>query len=477
MAVVLFCSYDFLLFFSLVFLIYWCLPWHRARVGLLATASFVFYAFWSHWLALIVLVSTVVDYILARTLDSLTCPRRRRLLVIVSIVMNLGVLVYFKYADFFLHSLEQALRAAGARVSMPVLQLLAPIGISFYTFEAINYVVDVYRRKIPAERNLSHFLLFILFFPHLLAGPIVRARDFLPQIRRPKRWSWARFHLGGQYVLIGLFKKMVVADHMAIFADPVFADPTRFEAGTLWLAAIAYALQVYCDFSGYSDLAIGTAHMLGFKLAPNFNLPFLAPNIAEFWRRWHISLSSWVRDHVYIPLGGSRGSRWQMYRNLMIAMVLSGLWHGASWTCVAFGFIHGMFLLVHRWFRTLCEQRPSLDALLRTRVGTAVRIAFTFTCFVCSLVIFRCVTLAQGADMLGRMIVPHGRAVAWPNAILVWHAFAILALGHWLAQKGRWKRLRESLPSPVRGFGYACFLLLILVLAPMATKSFIYFQF
>ena len=476
-AAVLFCSYQFLLFFAVVFAIYWSLPWAQARVSLLVVASFTFYASCNRWLALLVLGSTLADYLVALGLDALACPRRRRLLVVFSVLMNLGLLVYFKYANFFLHSIEDALRASGATASLPVLHVVVPVGISFYTFEAINYVVDVYRRRIPAERNLGHFLLFILFFPHLLAGPIVRARDFLPQIRAPKRWSWGRFHLGGQLVLLGLFKKMVVADHMALFADPVFANPAHFAPGTLWLAALAYALQVYCDFSGYSDLAIGTAHMLGYKLAPNFNMPFLSRNMSEFWHRWHISLSTWIRDYVFIPLGGSRCGRWRTYRNLLLTMTLAGLWHGASWTNVAFGFIHGMFLLIHRAFRGAVEKRPPLDALLRTRIGTAARIALTFVCFVCSLVVFRCVTLAAGADMLGRMFAPRGSAMAWSDPLLVWMALAVLALGHWIAQEGRWQRLRARLPSAVRGLGYACFLLLILALAPMTTRTFIYFQF
>ena len=191
---------------------------------------------------------------------------------------------------------------------MPVLSVILPVGISFYTFEAINYTVDVYRRKIRAERDLGHFLLFILFFPHLVAGPIVRAKDFLPQIRRRKHWDWARIHLGMQFILMGLFKKLAVADHLAQYADPIFADPTLYRTSAIWMGVLAYAIQIYCDFSGYTDMAIGCAHLLGYRLAKNFNLPYLAVNVSDFWRRWHISLSSWLRDYLFIPLGGSRGN-------------------------------------------------------------------------------------------------------------------------------------------------------------------------
>ncbi len=472
-----FCSYEFLAFFMVVFLVYWSLPWRQARVGLLVVASFAFYASWNHWLAILVFASAAFDYLLALVLGSVSSPRWRRLLVAASVLMNLGLLCYFKYANFFLQSLGDALHAAGASASLPVLQVFAPIGISFYTFEAINYVVDVYRRQIPPERNLAHFLLFITFFPHLLAGPIVRARDFLPQIRRPKRWNGERFNMGGLYILMGMFKKMVIADHMALFADPIFADSSRFSTGTLWLAALAYALQVYCDFSGYSDMAIGAAHMLGYKLAPNFNMPYISANIGEFWRRWHISLSSWIRDYVYIPLGGSRGPRWRTYLNLIIVMSLAGLWHGASWTNVAFGFIQGLYLLTHRVFRAACERHPRVSDVLRTRGGTLARIGFTFGCFVCSLVIFRCTTLAQGAVMLGNMFTSHAGQLAPFNPGPVWQSFALLTFCHWFAASGLWKCLRQHVPTSIRGIGYASLLVLILALAPTTTKTFIYFQF
>jgi alginate O-acetyltransferase complex protein AlgI len=473
----LFCSQKFLVFFAIVFAVYWALPWHRLRVWLLLGASFYFYASWNHWLALLICVSTLLDYLIARALDSSLAPRWRRLLLVTSVAANLGLLVYFKYADFFLRSLEEALRAAGAEASLPVLKVMLPIGISFYTFEAINYVVDVYRRRIPAERHLGHFMLFILFFPHLIAGPIVRAADFLPQVRRRKRWDWARLHLGAQYFLMGLFKKLAIADRMALFADPVFQDPAQYGSAALWMATLAYVLQVYCDFSGYSDMALGTAHLLGYKLAQNFNMPFLAPNISEFWRRWHMSLSSWLRDYLFIPLGGSRGTSWQTNRNLLVTMTLAGLWHGANWPCVVYGLMHGWFLILHRTFRDFCARRPWLGSLLRSTPGTAGRVAFTFLCFCSTLVIFRCTTLHAGVTMLGRMLLP-AEGLATPlHPRALWVTVAVVALCHALALGGLWKRLAERLPTPVRGFAYGGVLTLALLLAPDASKAFIYFQF
>ncbi len=307
----LFCSTQFLAFFSIVFIAYWAVPWTRPRVWLLVAASFYFYACWNPWLALLIFASTILDFCLARGIEALTTPVWRRSLVGLSVTANLGLLCFFKYTNFFLASLEAALNRCGAEASFPLLRVVAPIGISFYTFEAINYIVDVYRGRVRAERSLANFILFILFFPHLIAGPIVRARDFLPQVRRRKRWDWRRVQLGVGFFLLGLFKKWVIADRMATIADPVFADPYMYDAATTWTAVFAYALQIYGDFSGYTDMAIGCAHLLGYRLAKNFDMPYLAVDVSDFWRRWHISLSSWLRDYLFIPLGGSRGGRWR----------------------------------------------------------------------------------------------------------------------------------------------------------------------
>jgi alginate O-acetyltransferase complex protein AlgI len=455
----------------------------RGRVLLLLGASFYFYASWNHWLALIICVSTALDYLIARGMEALAAPRWRRLLLGVSLAGNLGLLCYFKYANFFLHSLEQALHAAGVGGTFPVMRVILPIGISFYTFEAINYTVDVYRRKVPAERNLFHFMLFITFFPHLVAGPIVRARDFLPQIRRPKQWNWLRLQLGAEYCLMGLFKKVAIADRMALFVDPVFANPQAYGSQALWLAVLGYALQIYCDFSGYTDMALGTAHLLGYKLAQNFNLPYLSANVSEFWRRWHISLSSWLRDYLFIPLGGSRGSncphcrRRSTNRNFMVTMTLGGLWHGAAWTFVVWGILHGAFLVIHRAFRDYCERRPRLNYLLATPPGTMLRVLLTFLCVCAAWVFFRATTFGTAASVLRGLVVRRpGLAAPLP-----YHSFAFLAavavLAHGLAHSGVWKRWATRLPAPVLGAGYAAAACLALVLTPIQGKPFIYFQF
>lgn len=471
-----FCSQKFFLFFVLIFTLYWALPWRRVRVGLLLAASFYFYASWNKWLALLICVSTLIDYLLALGIEYSAAAWRRKLLLCVSLCANLGLLCYFKYANFFLVSLDELLIAAGAHTWMRTLEVLLPVGISFYTFEAINYMVDVYRRRIPAERNLGDFMLFILFFPHLIAGPIVRARDFLPQIKRRKRFSWPRMHLGTGYFLMGLVKKMAIADRMAEYVDPVFADPSAYRGSAIVFAAIAYAIQIYCDFSGYTDMAIGTAHMLGYKLTRNFNLPYLAANIADFWHRWHISLSSWLRDYLFIPLGGSRCSRRRTCLNLLLTMTLGGLWHGASWTFVFWGVMHGMLLVVHRYFRDWIKPRPQWDRALQSIPGTALRMLLTFTCVAIGWVFFRATTFETAWTLLHRVAVwSSGLGTPIPrlnlNATLLF-----MAVCHAVAYTTPWRKMWR-LPAPIQGFGYAAALILAQVLAPDAGKAFIYFQF
>jgi alginate O-acetyltransferase complex protein AlgI len=476
---VLFCSLPFAVFFAVVFAAYWLLPWTRARVWLLLLASFFFYASWNKWLALLICVSTAMDYGVARGLEAFRTPWKRKALLLVSLVANLGLLAYFKYANFFLDSLQQVVRAGGGSVSLPVLQVILPVGISFYTFEAINYTVDVYRGRTRAERNLANFMLFITFFPHLVAGPIVRARDFLPQIHRPKRWSGARLQLGAEYFLMGLVKKVVIADRMALYADPVFAAPARYSSAAVWLAVVAYAVQIYCDFSGYTDMALGTAHMLGYKLAQNFNMPYLAKNISEFWRRWHISLSSWLRDYLFIPLGGSRGSGWRTNRNLLITMTLGGLWHGASWTFVAWGVFHGLLLIAHRTFKRFADYRPRLRCGLETAPGVALRMAVTFVAVCVGWVFFRCQTFEAALAMLCRMVFPHPGAELPLETGPLYAVLGLVAVCHVVAASGLWKRLNARLPAPAWGVGYSAAVTLILAqaMAANAGKAFIYFQF
>jgi alginate O-acetyltransferase complex protein AlgI len=474
----LFCSQAFLVFFVVVFTVYWLLPSQSARLGWLLAASIYFYASWNHWLAALIVVSTTGDYWIARLLEASDSPHRRRALLAVSIGANLGLLAYFKYANFFLRSVEEALRAAGAEASLPVLSVILPIGISFYTFEAISYVTEVYRRRVPAEKSLSHLLLFVTFFPHLVAGPIVRPWHFLPQLRRPKHWDWMRLQLGLQYFLLGLFKKLAIADRMSLFADPVFANPAQYGSAATWAAVLAYSLQIYCDFSGYSDMAVGLAHTLGYKLPRNFDVPYSSMNVSEFWRRWHISLSTWLRDYLFIPLGGSRTERrWQTTRNLMVTMTLGGLWHGAAANFIAWGFLHGSLLVLHRRVQELSERWPHLGAALDSIPGRGLSFLVTFTCVSLAWVFFRSSSLADAGIVWSHLFIPHaGRSTPyWRQSLAV--LGTLVALGHLAGRYDLGKRLERRLPPPVLGLGYATAAAITLLLAPDASKAFIYFQF
>jgi D-alanyl-lipoteichoic acid acyltransferase DltB (MBOAT superfamily) len=486
----------FLAFFAIVFITYWSIPrrWQMTRIWVLIVASFHFYAAWSAELAFLVTATTFADYLFGRFMDYSQRPGFRRAVMLTSITMNLGILCYFKYRGFFLNELHDTLVRMGrdpdfAKLDLNALSLFVPFGISFYTFEAISYAVDVYRRKIPAEKSLPRFLLFILFFPHLVSGPIVRAGDFLTQTRRPKVWNWVRVQVGVQLFLMGVFKKMAIADRMAVFCDPIFNHPENFNTGAVWMAVLAYAIRIYCDFSGYSDMALGLAHLLGYKLTNNFNMPYIAANVSEFWRRWHISLSSWLRDYLFIPLGGSRGSRWFNYRNLMITMILGGLWHGAAWSYVLWGVVHGALLVIHRQFKDFATARPRLDAALQTTIGTGFRILLTFTCVTLCWVLFQPNSLPtekfpEGRTGLEKALVMYerlfslqmGQVLPLHNRSL-WYTAGFVLICHVLVHRGWWQRVHARLPAPILGVGYAVCLCAAMVLAPDSGSSFIYFRF
>jgi alginate O-acetyltransferase complex protein AlgI len=314
----------------------------------------------------------------------------------------------------------------------------------------------------------------------MIAGPIIRARNFLPQVRREKHFDWGRFRLGFEYVLMGLYKKIAIADRMSWLVDPVYAAPKDYCTAATWIAVLAYSLQIYCDFSGYSDIAIGTGHMLGFKLPENFNMPYLSKNITEFWQRWHISLSTWLRDYLFLSLGGSRQSRGKMSVNLMITMTLCGLWHGANWTFVAFGFSQGAMMLVNHRFRDFCKKRGGLKRFLQSGAGVTLRVAVTYLCvIVLPGILFRAQNFQTVATVFCRLFVPGDGAMV-RHPIGTWSlVFAFLALGvcHALAESGLWKKIAARLSPLSWGLGCASLMVLIFLMRTAAQKAFIYFQF
>ncbi|MFQ5625731.1 MAG: MBOAT family O-acyltransferase [Methyloligellaceae bacterium] len=346
----LFPTFEFAIFFLIIFGISWELRQHaESRKLFLLGASYVFYGYWDWRFTALLAASSLLNYVAGRLIGITQTPRERKLLLGAAVGLNLAILGFFKYYGFFLDSLADLLTAAGLTRDLPFLEIILPVGISFFTFQGISYVTDVYRRQVEAADSPLDIFLYISFFPQLVAGPIVRAADFLPQLKREPRLNRALVSLGILLVLIGLFKKMVIANYLAAeLVDEVFFDPSIYAGPDLALAVYAYAIQIYCDFSGYSDIAIGVAALLGYRFKWNFNQPYRAASLREFWRRWHISLSQWLRDYLYKPLGGSRAGTLATYRNLFITMALGGIWHGAAWTFVIWGLIHGTSLAVER---------------------------------------------------------------------------------------------------------------------------------
>ena len=465
----LFPSARFLAFFAVAFAVYWLLSRHRWRLVWLTAASAFFYACWKWEFLFLIAASTSVDYLVALKIPRL--PRSsvtRKWLVVLSVSVNLGILAYFKYAAFLLDTATDVTHWLGWTVPIPEVKAFLPLGISFYTFEAISYVVDVYRGRTKPVRNPLDYAVYILFFPHLVAGPIVRPYEFLPQLERPKRFDWPRFQAGVQLFLIGLLKKIVIADQVALVIDPVFKTPGDFNSAALWLAVLGYAVQIYCDFSGYTDMALGLAHTLGFKLPNNFNAPYLASSPADFWRRWHISLSRWLRDYLYIPLGGNRKGPVRTMVNLFITMLLGGLWHGASWTFVVWGAYHGTLLAIQRMI-------PKSWAHPALRPATTL---MTFLLVCVGWVLFRAQTFADAMTILRGLIVPtRGTELAGDGGLLVMVCLVATLVGQALGQLKGSPRALFRVPVPVAGAAMAAALTLALVLTPGEGKAFIYFQF
>jgi len=384
---ILFVELRFVWIFALIFGVHWTLRSNAARKLWLLLASHAFYGCffignplvffpklfagaWSElpvgwWFPALLWLSTLLDYCVGLGIERAAGPRGRRAWLLASVGVNLGILGFFKYYGFFAENVLALLGWLGLEPSWEPLRIFLPYGISFYTFQSLSYSIEVYRRHLPAERSFLNLAFFIAFFPQLIAGPIVRALTFLPQTREPRRFGAVDVRGCATLFLVGFVKKTCVADGVAFFADAYFAAPAQYDAASAWLAMLCYAAQIYCDFSGYSDMAIAVARLLGYELCPNFDFPYLSRNVAEFWRRWHISLSSWLRDYLYIPLGGSRGSAWLTRRNLLLTMLLGGLWHGAGWNFVAWGGMHGLALVAHRgWSRVRAAPARALAARL-----------------------------------------------------------------------------------------------------------------
>ncbi|MGC4057589.1 MAG: MBOAT family O-acyltransferase [Chitinophagaceae bacterium] len=486
----LFNSLNFLLFFIIVFSLYWFvfgrrLAWQNLFLML---ASYVFYAFWDWRFLFLLIFSTCLDFVSGIQIYRAKSDKLRRLYLVLSVGINLGFLGVFKYYNFFADSLARLLEAGGIHTHWTLLSIVLPVGISFYTFHGLSYVFDIYNRKIEPSYNFVNYSLFVSFFPLLVAGPIERATHLLPQVEKPRQFSYEQACDGITQILWGLFKKVVIADGCAQFANQIFNESGQFGGITLFAGAALFAFQIYGDFSGYSDMAMGVSKLLGFELLRNFNYPYFSRSIPEFWRRWHISLSSWFRDYLYIPLGGSRGGRWHSLRNLIIIFVVSGFWHGANWTFVVWGLLNALYYIPSLLFKsnrdhmnTVAEDRalPNFKELMQM-MATFIMTVFAWVFFRAPSVQFafsychRILLAAFDLNAYKEMLTYVRWTVGLPM-VLILLCFTVL---EWVGRRELHPLLvfRKHIPKPARHALYYVILIVVFLFAGKQ-QQFIYFQF
>lgn len=506
----LFNSFEFVVFFPLVVALYFATP-ARHRWMLLLAASYYFYACWKLEYLTLIIASTVVDYWAGRQMGKHEDRARRRPYLILSLLTNLGILFAFKYFNFFNESVRAVFDQFNLFYGVPAFDVLLPVGISFYTFQTLAYSIDVYRDQKEPEEHLGYFALYVSFFPQLVAGPIERSQNLLPQFKKTYAFDYARVTSGLKLMAWGFFKKVVVADRLALYVDAVYNNPEAHSGWPVVVATYFFAFQIYCDFSGYSDIAIGTARVMGYDLMENFRRPYFSKSISEFWRRWHISLSTWFKDYLYIPLGGNRVATYRWYVNLFVVFLVSGLWHGAAWTFVIWGALHGIYLIagaatmkqreqvwerIEAWIDAPAPATgaaragfapPTLPpALLGTaRWGAALkkvwRVFVTFHLVLVAWVFFRANSLADALTLLGSafdgstpLLVPGVAAYGMALSLL---GIAALLVVHLVERRGALADVLDTQPTAVRWGVYYAMILSIFLFGVFGQQQFIYFQF
>ncbi|MGC1307193.1 MAG: MBOAT family protein [Phormidesmis sp.] len=468
----IFSSVEFFMFFGCVLLFLAIARGQQTKKLFLLAASYFFYGYWDWRFTFLMLAMTVVNYALGHCVERGQGDRIRKMGLWGAIAFDLGILGFFKYYNFFTDSANAILQPAG--LNAPTLSIILPVGISFITFQVMAYVIDIYRGVTSSAETFLDFALLTAFFPQLVAGPILKAKQFLPELQKRIVIRPGNLLIGTQLFLLGLFRKVVIADRIALYVDTVFEHPQDFSSATIWLAVVGYAIQIYCDFSGYSDMAIGAAKCLGYDIPINFNLPYLSRSITEFWRRWHISLSTWLREYLYIPLGGNRKGKPRQYLNLWLVMLLGGLWHGASWNFVLWGALHGTALAVHKFYADYIRPKVSLPNPIYDSVTWAITLLFICTTWV----FFRAATFSTAFTILQKMY-------SWPltaSTGIAWYATAFFialpgviiadTLGYRLNQGHHLKLDRFS-----HWFWLSFWLLGLLLLTPQNPQPFVYFQF
>ena len=481
----LFNSLDFAIFLPIVFVLYWFVTNKNLKLQnlLVVIASYVFYAWWDWRFLSLVIISTLVDYIVGLGLSHEKGKNKRKALLAASIIINIGILGFFKYYNFFLENFIAAFSFLGFQISANSLSIILPVGISFYTFQTLSYSIDVYRQKIEPTRDLLAFSAFVSFFPQLVAGPIERAVNLLPQFKSARFFDYGKAVDGMRQILWGLFKKIVIADGSAEFANMIFNNSASYSGSTLVLGAFFFAIQIYCDFSGYSDIAIGTARLFGFDLMKNFAFPYFSRDIAEFWRRWHISLTTWFRDYLYIPLGGSRGSNLKVARNILIIFVVSGFWHGAKWTFIVWGLLNALYFLPLIFNK---RHRKNLGVVAQGKYLPTFKelfqMLFTFTLTLFAWIFFRSENLETAISYISNLFSPSLFIVPellHHGSVLVLMLFIVFFLIiEWLGRENEHaiEKTLLKLKLPVR-FSFYYFILVSIYWFAGKEQDFIYFQF
>jgi alginate O-acetyltransferase complex protein AlgI len=485
----LFNSLSFAVFLPVVFILYWFIinkDVKKQNVLLLA-ASYFFYGFWDYRFLFLLIFSTLLDYSTGIKMSRVVTKNQKRFWFLLSVCINLGFLGIFKYYNFFASSFAEALSQVGLQVNVWTLKVVLPVGISFYTFHGLSYVIDIYNNKIKPEENIIDYAVFVSFFPLLVAGPIERATHLLPQIKQQRHFDYSRAVDGLRQILWGLFKKIVIADTCADFANNIFANYADYNGSTVALGALFFTFQIYCDFSGYSDIALGTARLFGIELLRNFAFPYFSRDIAEFWRRWHISLSTWFRDYIYVPLGGSKGNMWRKVRNTFIIFLISGFWHGANWTFIIWGALNALYfmplLLLHK-------NRTNLEIVAQGKLFPSfkemVGMGITFCLTVLAWIFFRAETVTMAVQCIGKIFspslftMPDGTAFVGsevPLALTVLLILVFLTI-EWLGREQQYALAKLGLKwyKPLRWTVY--YILIIATFLFMGKEQqFIYFQF
>ena len=475
----LFNSIEFLLFFPTIFILYWFVFNKNLKYqnSLILASSYVFYGWWDHRFLSLIFLSTIVDYVIGLSISNQSSKKKQKSLLWGSVLFNLSVLGFFKYYNFFVDSWVELFSSLGYEIkSIWTLNFILPVGISFYTFQTMSYTIDIYRKKLEPTKDFISFASFVSFFPQLVAGPIERASNLLPQILKKREFQYEQGIQGLRLILWGMFKKVVIADSLAPIVDDIFSNYQDFGGGTLWLGAIYFSFQIYCDFSGYSDIAIGTSKLLGFELMSNFKFPYFSRNIGEFWRRWHISLSTWFRDYLYIPLGGSQEGKWKSIRNIFIIFLVSGFWHGANWSFIFWGLFHSILFLPTFMFNKNRNYTSSIIAAntLLPSLKEFINVVTTFLLVTIGWVFFRSESIGDSFSYLTSMI---------SNINIVTHLspkisfyILVLVLVDW-TQRFDERNLFVTFPKLIfRIFVIIC-VFLILINFKKESQQFIYFDF